>query len=405
MSLSKHATTNFIICISIYRICELCGVYGEGTLSANVAFPYILLVNNLSQFVAMYCLVLFYKATKIDLKPLRPLPKFLCIKAVIFFSFFQGVIITILVYFGYIKNVFGTSEKNDDYKILSSKLQDFLICIEMFLAALAHQYSFPHDPFHINIPHYSTNSTNWFNAFRQMWDLSDVQEDVTEHFGVVSSSLSRRLRGRSTYNTPRGGTHSEVDYLIPTASTSTCYQSGISYAGNVQSATNTVVPVKSIGDILGRKSSQNRYGAVDSTMEQQQRHHNDGGITIVKQQTAGSNSKMAGAPKMGGEFFLINSSSTNTTSSLSINNDKSTNSDNLTTTSSKSGGGDTFTCAALAGGDGATTTTTNPMTNQIIKKSDSTASDWLSTPTDEMIGIDVKGLENDRINYKRDPTV
>lgn len=385
----------------IYRICELCGVYGEGTLSANVAFPYILFVNNLSQFVAMYCLVLFYKATKIDLKPLRPLPKFLCIKAVIFFSFFQGVIITILVYFGYIKNVFGTKDTTDgDYKILSSKLQDFLICIEMFLAALAHQYSFPHDPFHINIPHYSNNSTNWFNAFRQMWDLSDVQEDVTEHFGVVSSSLSRRLRGRSTYHMPRGATQTEVDYLIQTPSTSTCYQSGITYAGNVQSATNTTIPIKSIGDILGNKSS-NRYGAVDTMEQQQHQLNNDGGgITIIKQQT-NSNTRtakdyMGGAPKIGGEFFH---SSLNTASS----NDNSS-SDNLTTTNTQSSKSDTY---DALGGDVAvagTTTTTNPMTN--IKKSDSTASDWLiSTPTDEMIGIDVKGLENDRINYKRDPNV
>lgn len=68
-------------------ICELCGVYGEGEFSANVAFPYIVVINNISQFVAMYCLVLFYRANKEDLKPMKPIPKFLCIKAVVFFSF------------------------------------------------------------------------------------------------------------------------------------------------------------------------------------------------------------------------------------------------------------------------------------------------------------------------------
>jgi ABC-type Fe3+-siderophore transport system permease subunit len=68
-------------------ICELSGVYGEGDFKADVAFPYIMVVNNISQFVAMYCLVLFYKANATELKPIKPIGKFLCIKAVVFFSF------------------------------------------------------------------------------------------------------------------------------------------------------------------------------------------------------------------------------------------------------------------------------------------------------------------------------
>uniref|UniRef100_A0A0K8WFH9 Transmembrane protein 184C n=1 Tax=Bactrocera latifrons TaxID=174628 RepID=A0A0K8WFH9_BACLA len=47
-------------------ICEICGVYGEGTFAGNVAFPYIVVINNISQFVAMYCLVLFYRANKVS---------------------------------------------------------------------------------------------------------------------------------------------------------------------------------------------------------------------------------------------------------------------------------------------------------------------------------------------------
>jgi len=63
------------------------GVYGEDQYTPKVAYPYILFVNNLSQFTAMYCLVLFYLANKTELAPMKPIAKILCIKAVVFFSF------------------------------------------------------------------------------------------------------------------------------------------------------------------------------------------------------------------------------------------------------------------------------------------------------------------------------
>jgi hypothetical protein len=44
-------------------------------------------INNLSQFIAMYHLVLFYRAHREALRPMNPIGKFLCIKAVVFFSF------------------------------------------------------------------------------------------------------------------------------------------------------------------------------------------------------------------------------------------------------------------------------------------------------------------------------
>lgn len=70
-----------------FSVCELNGVYREGEFRADSAFPYMIALNNLSQFVAMYCLVLFYRANSEALKPMQPIGKFLCIKAVVFFSF------------------------------------------------------------------------------------------------------------------------------------------------------------------------------------------------------------------------------------------------------------------------------------------------------------------------------
>lgn len=84
MNLNEHKA----LCLFISnRICEIIGVYGEGKFHANLAYPYMIAINNLSQFIAMYHLVLFYRAHREGLQPMNPIGKFLCIKAVVFFSF------------------------------------------------------------------------------------------------------------------------------------------------------------------------------------------------------------------------------------------------------------------------------------------------------------------------------
>jgi len=81
-------------------VLQLTNTYNEGDFTASYGYLYITLIYNISITLALYFLVLFYEATKDILRPFKPLAKFFCIKAVIFFSFWQGVAIAGLVKFG-----------------------------------------------------------------------------------------------------------------------------------------------------------------------------------------------------------------------------------------------------------------------------------------------------------------
>jgi len=48
----------------------------------------------------MYFLILFYHVVQKELKPFNPVSKFLCIKIVIMFAFWQGILISLLGYLG-----------------------------------------------------------------------------------------------------------------------------------------------------------------------------------------------------------------------------------------------------------------------------------------------------------------
>ena len=52
---------------------------------------------------ALYCLILMFLATREELKPIRPLPKFVVVKIIVFASFWQSVAIAILASAGIIK--------------------------------------------------------------------------------------------------------------------------------------------------------------------------------------------------------------------------------------------------------------------------------------------------------------
>ena len=65
------------------------GYYHEGDFDRTSGYLYCSLINNISISLSLYCLVLFYIATEERLKPFHPFYKFLTVKSVLFFSFWQ----------------------------------------------------------------------------------------------------------------------------------------------------------------------------------------------------------------------------------------------------------------------------------------------------------------------------
>jgi len=102
---------------------------------------YFNVVLNISVTIAVYALMLFYHAFADELSEHRPLAKFLCIKGVVFFAFWQGVVLEILVYLGIVHEGHWYTSLQVSYAI-----QNFLVCLEMgVIFATAHIYAFsPH---------------------------------------------------------------------------------------------------------------------------------------------------------------------------------------------------------------------------------------------------------------------
>jgi hypothetical protein len=134
------------------------GIYSSNESSSlKNSKTYLILIQSVSQMWALYCLVLFYQATRRQLRQIQPLHKFVCIKLVVFFTFWQEWIIAYLVETKFIGASNFTSgyivERPGDETVgmasewttteVSNAINNFVICLEMLGFAIAHVYVFP----------------------------------------------------------------------------------------------------------------------------------------------------------------------------------------------------------------------------------------------------------------------
>jgi hypothetical protein len=105
---------------------------------------YLMVIENISIFIAFTGLLRFYHVVKDDLNWISPFSKFMCIKGVVFLTFWQGLLISIIANAWYEdKNQMDRAQANIDAAEWSKRAQSFLVCLEMFIFAISHVFVFP----------------------------------------------------------------------------------------------------------------------------------------------------------------------------------------------------------------------------------------------------------------------
>ncbi|CEL63499.1 Transmembrane protein 184 homolog C30D11,06c OS=Schizosaccharomyces pombe (strain 972 / ATCC 24843) GN=SPAC30D11.06c PE=1 SV=1 [Rhizoctonia solani AG-1 IB] len=103
------------------------------------------------------------------------MPKFLCVKGILFFSFWQSICISLLVSVGVIKHIGSYT----DVEHISLAITDTLICYEMPLFAIAHSYAFSTSDFtDPSVQHVARMP--FLHALRDAFGLLDVIVDARD---------------------------------------------------------------------------------------------------------------------------------------------------------------------------------------------------------------------------------
>lgn len=141
LKLIKYWTWQFVVIRPIMSVLmitlQVLGLY-TGWVSWTIT-----IVLNVSVSLALYSLVIFYHAFAKELEPHNPLAKFMCIKGIVFFCFWQGIVLEILAGVGIIKaNHFWI-----DVEHVEEAIQNALVCLEMVVFAVLQQYAYHVGPY------------------------------------------------------------------------------------------------------------------------------------------------------------------------------------------------------------------------------------------------------------------
>lgn len=141
----KQATLQFCVVKPLMAIITVVlqafGKYKDGDFNVASGYLYVMIIYNISVSLSLYALFLFYFATRDLLSPYSPVLKFFMVKSVIFLSFWQGMLLAILEKCGAIPKI-SVADVSVGEGTVAAGYQNFIVCIEMFFAAIALRYAF-----------------------------------------------------------------------------------------------------------------------------------------------------------------------------------------------------------------------------------------------------------------------
>lgn len=234
-------------------VLKILGKYDDGKLAWGNGYTWISVTYNFSVFLSLYCLGMFWAGLAEDLAPFRVTSKFICIKGIIFFSFWQGFGVSILVAAGLIKQIGPVR----DEEFISLAVQDMLICLEMPLFALGHAYAFSPRDYVDPFSSYQSRLPAYY-ALRDAIGIYDVISDSLTTIrgtgygyqtfepseGVIHQRLGRERRVRAGLRYTQGG---KAKYWLPLRGTPEMVKDGAAINARHQG------PVKQFRRWLDRK--------------------------------------------------------------------------------------------------------------------------------------------------------
>ncbi|KAI6247964.1 hypothetical protein HI914_04358 [Erysiphe necator] len=122
------------------------GRYCEASQSPQFAHVWVMVIEGSAVTIAMYCLVQFYVQLRDNLAPHKPFLKILAIKLVIFLSFWQTLLASILT--SPSLNVIKPSTMIA-YPDIKVGIPSLLLCTEMAMFSIFHLFAFPFQPYTI----------------------------------------------------------------------------------------------------------------------------------------------------------------------------------------------------------------------------------------------------------------